>query len=116
MSNTQLYSSNADGVIYAAPAAPAFTVKFRTTKKGKILDGLKTDNVKTEIIVNDKNTVTKDNATADDLVSIRVSVSGSVLSHARLQEILKGIAAQLPLWADENVILGFAPTSVPTKY
>lgn len=116
MSNTQLYSRNADGITYSSPTSPSFIVRFRTRKSSKSLDGLKTNNVRTEIIINDKNLVSRESATADDACSVRVHISGSELSHARLSELLKGVAAQLPVWADENVILGFEPSTVPVKY
>lgn len=116
MSNTQLYSRNATGITYADPATPGFTVRFKTQKAPKRLDNLKTNNVATEIIVNDKFTVSKDAATADDPVSVRIRISGSELSHDRLKVILTGLSKQLPTWAGENVILGFEPTTVPIKY
>lgn len=113
---TQLYSSNANGSTYADPARPQFQVRFKTVKAPKNLDGLKTDNVITEIICTDKNTVTKDNATADDSISVRVKLSGSQLSHERLKEILTNMAAELPTFANENVIQGFAPVNPPSVY
>lgn len=116
MSNTQLYGRNANGVVFASPEAPGFSVRFKTSKAPKRLDTLKTNNCATEIIINDRNTVTKDSATADDAVSVRIRISGSELSHARLQEILTGVSAQLPQWASENVILGFEPKTLPVKY
>lgn len=116
MSNTQLYKRDANGIAFADPAAPGFQVRFKTTKASKRLDNLKTNNVVTEIIINDNNTVSKDAATADDPLSIRIRTSGSELSHDRLSAILKGVALQLPNWADENVLLGFEPSTVPVKY
>lgn len=116
MSSTQLYRRDATGITFSSPLAPEFSVRFKTSKKSKTLDGLKTENVATEIIVNDKNTISKDNATSDDLVSVRVRISGSVLSHDRLKTVVAGVAAQLSVWAEENVILGFEPTTPPNKY
>lgn len=116
MSNTQLYSHNANGIEYQDPASPGFKVRFKTSKTPKRLDNLRTNNVATEIIVNDVQTVSKDAATGDDPLSIRIRISGSELSHARLQEILAGLSKQLPIWSTENVILGFEPKTVPVKY
>lgn len=116
MSNTQILRREPTGVLYADPASPAFSVRFKSLSTAKSLGNLKTDNVATEIIINDKNTITKDAATADDPISIRIRISGSKLSHARMKALLSGVAAQLPAWANENVILGFEPTTVPVKY
>lgn len=116
MTDTQLYSRKADGVTYSDPARPSFTVRMKTTLSPKTLDGLKTNNVVTEIIVNDKITITKDGATSDDPISVRVRISGSQLSHDALKNVLKGLSPQLSTWSDQNVVLGFEPTTVPTSY
>lgn len=114
--STQLFRRDATGVTYSHPEHPDFLVRIKTTKRAKSLDTLKTDNVKTEIIISDKNFLTKDNVTANDLMSVRISVSGSVLSHERLQAILTGVAGQLPAWSTENVILGYEPKTPPLVY
>lgn len=116
MSNTQIYRREPTGVVFADPASPSFSVRFKTVKSSKSLGNLRTENVVSEIIVNDKNTITKDTVTVDDPVSVRIRISGSSLSHARMKAILLGVAHQLPTWGDENVILGFEPTTVPVKY
>lgn len=116
MSNTQLLSHNPNGVTYGSADFPDFSVRFKTVRTPKRLDSLRTVNLATEIIINDKKAVTKDQATADDSVSVRIRCSGSALSHERLSEILKGVSTQLPIWADENVILGFEPKTLPAKY
>lgn len=116
MSNTQLFSRKANGITYSDPARPSFTVRFKTTLSPKTLDGLKTNNIVTEIIVNDKITVTKDGSTSDDPVSVRVRISGSQLSQLALTHILQGLAPQLSSWSTQNVVLGFEPTTVPTSY
>lgn len=116
MTDTQLYSRKANGVTYSDPARPSFTVRLKTTLSPKTLDGLKTNNVVTEIIVNDKITITKDGATSDDPVSVRVRISGSQLSHNALKHILQGLGPQLTTWSNQNVVLGFEPTTVPTSY
>lgn len=116
MSDTQLYSRKANGVTYSDPARPSFTVRFKTTSSPKVLDGLKTQNVVTEIIVNDKITITKDGATSDDPVSVRVRISGSQLSHDQMRWIMQGLGQQLAAWSNQNVALGFEPTTLPTSY
>lgn len=116
MSDTQLYSRKANGVTYSDPARPSFTVRMKTSSSPKTLDGLRTNNIVTEIIVNDKVTITKDGATSDDPISVRVRISGSQLSHDALKYVLKGLAPQLTAWSDQNVVLGFEPTTVPTSY
>lgn len=113
---TSIYRRDANGITYSSPASPDFLVRLKTTKRPKVLDNLRTDNVATEIIISDKHLVSRDNSTADDLLSVRIRVSGSVLSHDRLKEILTGVAAQLPTWAAENVVLGFEPNTPPNKY
>lgn len=116
MSDTQLYSRKANGVTYSDPQRPSFSVRFKTTSSPKTLDGLKTQNIVTEIIVNDKITITKDGATSDDPVSVRVRVSGSQLSHSAIRWIMQGLGNQLTTWSNQNVALGFEPTTLPTSY
>lgn len=114
--STQVLRRNADGITYSHPQHPDYSVRFKTSKSNKNLDTLRTQNVITEIIITDKNLVSKDNVSADDPMSVRIRVSGSVLSHERLQAILTGVSSQLPTWATENVILGFEPGTPPLVY
>lgn len=66
-----------------------------------------------EIVINDLVPVAIGTATVNDAVSIRLRISGSDKSHARVKAILKSLAGQLPAWADANVALGFEPTAAP---
>lgn len=113
MSITQLLSHDATGVTFADPIEPDFTVRFKTTRNTKSLNGVSVDNYLHEIIVNDTNPVTIGNTSANDALSVRVRISGSVNSQARLKEIVKSLAGQLPSWADENAMVGFEPVTLP---
>lgn len=110
---TQLYSRDANGVTFADPADPDFTIRFKNTQTRKSLAGVQVVNHVEEIVVNDLVPVTLGNSSANDSVSVRIRVSGSAQSHARVKSILKSLAAQLPAWADGNVALGFEPGTPP---
>lgn len=110
---TQLYSRDANGVTFANPADPDYTIRFKNTQTRKSLAGVQVVNHVEEIVVNDLFPVTLGNTTANDSVSVRIRVSGSALAHERVKAILKSVAAQLPAWADGNVALGFEPTVPP---
>lgn len=113
MSSTQLLAANGNSVTYADPLNPNFTVRFKSTKTRKAVNGVPADNYVTEIIVNDLNNVGSGEAAFVDTVSTRVRISGSDKSMVRLKAILGSLAAQIPDWADENVLLGFRPQTVP---
>lgn len=113
MSITQVLTRDAFGVTYADPASPDFTVRFKTNRTVKNLNGISVDNYLTEVIVNDANEVTIGTATANDLLSVRVRISGSVDSMSRLKEIVDSISSQLTTWGNENAFLGFEPVTAP---
>lgn len=113
MSTTQVLTRDAYGVTYADPTNPDFSVRFKTTRSAKGLNGVNVDNYLTEVIVNDSNEITIGSTTANDLLSVRVRVSGSIESHDRVKEILTSIASQLDTWGSENVYLGFEPGTAP---
>lgn len=115
MSNTQLLSHDASGVTFADPMKPSFTVRFKTTRNTKSLNGVSTDNYLHEVIVNDTNAVTIGAQSANDALSVRIRISGSIDSKARLAAIVNSIATQLPAWAGENVFVGFEPMTVPVN-
>lgn len=112
---TQLYSQQTNGVTFADPLEPDFTVRFKTTSSPKSLNGMSVTNYATEIIINDQNRVDIGQESAVDALSIRIRVSGSNMSQSRLQDMLVGLSAQLPVWVGENVLIGFQPTTVPTN-
>lgn len=115
MSNTQKLRSDAVSVTFADPKDPDFTVRFKTTTSKKTLQGIATDNYVTEIIVNDDNQVVINGQSVTDPLSLRIKVSGAVVSQDRLNKICASIASQLPVWFAENVFLGFEPVTVPVN-
>lgn len=115
MPNTQILTRDAYGVTYADPADPDFTVRFKTNRNVKGLNGVNVDNYLTEIIVNDRYEVTMGSVTATDPLSVRIRVSGSIESMGRLKDILNQVALQVSGWGTENVLLGFEPATVPVN-
>lgn len=113
MGTTQILNHDANGVTFADPTEPDFTVRFKTTNNKKSLNGVSIDNYLTEIIVNDANDITIGATSAVDALSIRIRVSGSIKSQDRVKAIVKSLASQLPAWCDENTFLGFEPSTVP---
>lgn len=106
-------SQDNSGVTYADPAKPDTTVRFRFATVNKTLNGVVVPNYATEIIVNDNNSITVGGVSALDALSIRIRVSGSLESKARLEQLLESFAAQLATWDNENVMQGFRPTTAP---
>lgn len=102
-----------NGVVYADPADPGLSVRFKQTEQGKSLNGVPTSNHVTEVIVNDDNAITVSGKDAIDAISIRLRVSASAQSKARVKALL-GILASSDNWADEDVFGGFRPTTPPS--
>lgn len=113
MANTKLLKSEPTGVVYADPAKPDYQVRFKTTNVNKGLNGVQVANYATEIIITDGNAITVGATGAIDAVSVRVRVSGTALSAARLTQIITALSTQLPAWNTEGVLKGFAPTTIP---
>jgi len=114
MSDLTLKQQENTGVVYADPASN-LTVRFRNTSSQKTLNGVTTKNCICEIIANDENEVeVADSIMAKDAVSVRVRVSGSPLSEARLVSIITAIGAKLATWGAEHCFIGFNPTTKPT--
>lgn len=101
------------GVTYADPAKPDTTVRFRFSSTVKQLNGVSVPNYATEIIVNDNNSITVGSVSAQDALSIRIRVSGTLLSKTRLRQLLTSAATQLGTWETENVMQGFRPATAP---
>lgn len=101
------------GVVYADPADPGLSVRFKQTEQGKSLNGVPVANHSTEIIINDDNAVTVSGQAAVDAISIRVRVSAAPQSKARVKALL-GILASSSAWSDEDVFSGFRPVTAPT--
>lgn len=110
---TKLLRTEQTGVIYADPADPDLTVRFRNTSAVKNLNGTPVKNYTTEIIYNDSHTITVGAANAEDALSVRLRVSGASQSAVRIRQLLLGLAAQVGTWETEKVFVGFAPTTVP---
>lgn len=106
-------SQESNGVTYAIPTKPDFTTRFRYNTVNKSLNGLVVPNYATEIISNDLHSVTIAGQSVLDALSIRIRVSGSLASKARLHDMLCSLAVQLHTWEGENVMQGFRPTTAP---
>lgn len=109
----KLYSQQANGVTYSDPLDPDFIVRFKTTSAQKILDGQKTTNYITEITANDNFAVAIGSNNVVDSLSVRIRVSGSLQSMERLTQILKDLTSKVETWSEENVLIGFAPSTAP---
>lgn len=108
-----LFSQQPNGVTYCDPENPDFTVKFKSTSSQKVLDGKKVQNVITEIGINDNHAVAIGGVVVSDALSVRIRTSGSVPSMPRLKQMLLDAAGKLGTWSDENVLIGFKPTTPP---
>lgn len=115
MSLTQALTRDANGVTFADPLDPDFTVRFKTKRSNKGLSGVNVENYLTEIIINDNEVITVGNSSATEALSVRIRVSGSAKSMPRLKSVIASVAEQLPTWVDQNVLLGFEPTTVPNN-
>lgn len=113
MSTLKVQRVENTGVIYADPAEADLTVRFRNTSTSKSIDGKPLKNVATEIIINDDNVVSVGGSNVTEALSIRLRVSGSPLSKARLGVLLDALCAQVPTWHDEDVFVGFNPVTAP---
>lgn len=101
------------GIVYADPANPDHTVRVKHTQAAKVIAGLQVVNQITEIIVNEDYSYTIGSATVVDPLSIRIRISGSQGATARKKALLVAARATLDAWEDEDVLLGFNPTTVP---
>lgn len=113
MSTLKVLRNEATGVIYADPAKPDFTVRFKTTETKKGLNGVSVPNYVEEVIYNDNNVISIGGVSAQDAISVRIRTSGTALSGARLQEILLSFAAQIPVWTAQGILVGFRPDTAP---
>lgn len=111
----KLYSQQTNGTVWADNLDPSYTVRFKTTSNPKILDGQRTNNYVSEIIVNDLNDVTVGAKVVPDAVSVRLRASGSSESVPQISQILRDLASQLDTWTNEDVLLGFQPSTAPIR-
>lgn len=102
-----------NGVVYADPADPGLSIRFKQTSQGKSLNGVPVTNHVTEIIINDDNQVEIAGSNAVDAISVRLRVSGTAQSKARIKALL-GVLAATNVWADEDVFSGFRPVTPPS--
>jgi len=114
MANLSLLKQDSTGVVYADPAKPDFTVRFKNTTAAKTLNGQNTKNYLCEIIANDNNTVTVGGTSVIDAVSVRIRISGAAESGTRLASIMASLAALTGTWNTQKVFQGFTPTTPPT--
>lgn len=114
MANLSLLRQETTGVVYADPAKPDYTVRFRNTNANKTLNGVNTKNYISELIYNDNVTVTVGGVSAKDAASVRLRVSATAESKARISAILTTLAAQVMTWDGQSVFQGFNPTTAPT--
>lgn len=103
------------GVVYADPADPGLSIRFKQTEQGKSLNGAPVTNHVTEVIINDDNAVVVSGVSAIDALSIRLRVSASAFSKVRVKAILVALAADVDNWSDEDVFSGFRPVTIPTN-
>lgn len=115
----KIYNTDASGVVYADPLDPSYQVRFKFSKTRKSLAGQQVDNHVTEIIYSDLVCVSDSCnltlAKANDTVSVRLRISGATQSVSSLKTIIADMAAQVSTWADEDILIGFRPTTVPTR-
>ena len=109
----QLFSQQPNGVTFCDPSKPDYQVRFKTTSSQKVIDGKKAQNYITEIAANDINPISVGDAVVNDALSVRLRTSGSLQSVPRLKQMLLDLAAKLDTWGDENVLIGFKPTTLP---
>lgn len=100
------------GVVYSDPTDPGLSIRFKQTEQSKSLNGVPASNHVTEIIINDDNAVTIAGQSTVDAVSVRLRVSGTAYSKARIRALL-GVLAQSQTWADEDVFGGYNPVTAP---
>lgn len=111
----KILTRDANGVTFADPNERDLTVRTKNTSSKKSLNGVSVDNFLTEVIVNDTHQIDIGSTTANDQLSVRFRVSGSIESQARLKKLVKETALPALLaWADEDVFVGFDPVTVPT--
>lgn len=113
MSTLKVLRNEPTGVLFADPAKPDFTVRFKTTEAKKGLNGISVANYVEEIIVNDNNAISIGGVSASDAISVRIRTSATANSSVRVEEILLALAAQLPTWIEQGVLTGFRPETAP---
>ena len=107
----QVLTRDNNGVTFSDPAHPEYTFRTKTTKSKKNLNGNSVDNYVTEIIINDSSNVSVGGTVVPDAVSIRLRLSGSGYSEARVNKILENLASYVPSIVSGHTFLGFDPSA-----
>lgn len=103
------------GIVYAEPTDPDHTVRLKHSAQIKNLKGLQVTNQVTEVVVNDNHSISIGSESAQDLLSIRVRISGSLQATSRKKALLTALLSTLEAWQDEDVLSGFNPATVPVS-
>lgn len=103
------------GIVYAEPSDPDNTVRLKHSTQAKSLNGVNVSNQVTEVIVNDNCDITIGGVAAVDALSIRVRISGTLQANDRKKALLASLMTTLGVWAEQDVLSGFNPTSVPVS-
>lgn len=114
----KVLSQDTNGITFADPADPSYTVRFKFSSNRKSIQGNAVENHITEIIVNTNNPVAVcpgDTSCALEAVSVRLRASGSSLSVPTLKKIITDLSSQLDTWTSEDVLVGFRPTTAPIR-
>lgn len=114
MSSMKELRGDATGKTYADPTDPDSTCRFKQTSAKKSLDGHSVTNQVTEVIYNELNEITIGSSTVSDPISVRVKVSASHHSEARVKEIISAFSGDSATWSTDGVWVGFTPTNPPT--
>lgn len=105
--------SDASSITYADPANPDLTVRVKQSSSTKNLGNSSIPNITTEIIINDLFDVTVGSEAFPEALSVRTKVSGSYLSKTQKKALVGLMTACLTAWANEDVLDGFEPATVP---
>lgn len=112
----KLYSRQTNGETWADSVDPDYTVRFKTTSSPKSLDGYRTTNYATEVIVNDNHNVVIGNNTTADALSVRIRTSGAIESVDQLKQMVNDACSQLVAnWLAEEVLTGFPVVTPPNR-
>jgi hypothetical protein len=112
---TSVRSVQPNGQTYADRLQPQFTVRLRTDTAPKSLNGNQTVNYASEVVINDVHPLQVGDLPVTDALSVRLRVSGSRESMGRLKSMLQALIQTIPQWNDEDVWLGFPPTTAPVN-
>lgn len=115
MSSTQFFRNTPKGIIFADPAKSDYRVRFDHSELPKKVGTSNTLTHITEIRINDANDIIVDGVAGTDNIAISLRVSAAPESKARVKSILTQLGLQAPVWSDENVLVGFQPTTLPVN-